>query len=175
MGQVSDTISGAARVSRAYAERLLVGINAQDAHRKPLAQPGLRIDTNHPTFVYGHLALYPAKALTLLGRDPGDVLPPPGWEELFKAGAPCRDDADSNLYPGFADVTTMFFRATDAAMSAVSKVDDAILAKPNPNEQFRDRFPTVGVLTNFYLNNHVMMHLGQVSAWRRCMGLPAAM
>ena len=35
-------------------------------------------------------------------------------------------------------------------------------------------FPTVGAAINFYLTGHVMMHAGQISAWRRCMGMPAA-
>ena len=35
-------------------------------------------------------------------------------------------------------------------------------------------FPLLGGRVLFMCNNHLMMHLGQISAWRRCMGLPAA-
>jgi hypothetical protein len=31
--------------------------------------------------------------------------------------------------------------------------------------------PTVGAAVNFMLGGHLQMHLGQVSAWRRAMGL----
>jgi hypothetical protein len=35
-------------------------------------------------------------------------------------------------------------------------------------------WPCIGAAFNFLLSGHVMVHMGQVSAWRRCMGLPAA-
>jgi hypothetical protein len=38
----------------------------------------------------------------------------------------------------------------------------------------RDLFPTIGAAINFYLIGHVQVHLGQISAWRRGMGLPPA-
>jgi hypothetical protein len=31
--------------------------------------------------------------------------------------------------------------------------------------------PTIGAVANFLLSAHHMMHLGQVSAWRRAVGL----
>jgi len=37
-----------------------------------------------------------------------------------------------------------------------------------------DLFPTLGSLQSFYCGGHIMMHLGQVSAWRRMMDLGAA-
>jgi hypothetical protein len=40
-----------------------------------------------------------------------------------------------------------------------------------PDESRRERFPTVGAATNFLLNDHLMFHAGQVSAWRRAVGL----
>jgi hypothetical protein len=38
----------------------------------------------------------------------------------------------------------------------------------------REMFPTLGAVVAFYLGGHVMNHLGQLSAWRRCLGLPPA-
>ena len=38
----------------------------------------------------------------------------------------------------------------------------------------RELFPTLGAVVAFYLAGHVMNHLGQLSAWRRCIGLPPA-
>jgi hypothetical protein len=35
-------------------------------------------------------------------------------------------------------------------------------------------FPTIGGAVNFLLVGHVQMHLGQVSTWRRVMGLGSA-
>jgi hypothetical protein len=41
--------------------------------------------------------------------------------------------------------------------------------------RIKEIFPFVGLAINFMLNNHNMMHVGQVSAWRRAMGLPSVM
>jgi hypothetical protein len=35
-------------------------------------------------------------------------------------------------------------------------------------------FPTVGAMLAFYMDGHVLMHMGQVSAWRRMQGMPPA-
>jgi hypothetical protein len=35
-------------------------------------------------------------------------------------------------------------------------------------------FPTLGSVQTFYCGGHMMMHLGQMSAWRRMEGLGSA-
>ena len=52
--------------------------------------------------------------------------------------------------------------------------DDAF-QQPNPMPApMSDRFPTLGSLHTFYSGGHLMMHLGQISAWRRMIGLSPA-
>lgn len=178
MTAFSECLASAGRFSRGYAKILLAGIEPAQFGRKPRFEgpAGMKVvDTNHPAFVFGHLSLYPARLFTLLEADSKGVEAPAAWMELFKAGAVCRDDADGTIYPAMEAITARFFSAHEATIEHVRSVPDEVLARANPNEQARDRFPTVGVLVNFYLNGHVMMHLGQVSAWRRCVGLPSAM
>ncbi len=62
---------------------------------------------------------------------------------------------------------------TGTPAGAVERCSDADLARAN-TAMAPDRFPTLGALANFLMNNHVMMHIGQVSTWRRAMGLPSA-
>jgi hypothetical protein len=38
----------------------------------------------------------------------------------------------------------------------------------------RELFPTIGSVQAFYCGGHMMMHLGQMSAWRRMEGLGTA-
>jgi hypothetical protein len=49
-----------------------------------------------------------------------------------------------------------------------------MLLAQHPDEKARVNWPCIGAAFNFLLSGHVMVHMGQVSAWRRCMGLPAA-
>ena len=44
----------------------------------------------------------------------------------------------------------------------------------NPNERMRAKFPTNGAMLAFYVGGHFMLHMGQLSAWRRAVGLGPA-
>jgi len=178
MGQYLSFMIDSSRRGRGLADKLAVGIKPDQAARKPhfeTAGTAQVIDTNHATFCYGHLALYPSRMMKVAGLDAAPVSCPPEWENLFKAGAPCLDDKDGTIYPAFDTVRAAFTKNMDAAYDILSKVDDKILLAPTPDERYREYFATTGVALNFLLNNHLMMHLGQVSAWRRCFGLPSAM
>ncbi len=173
MGQYAQLITAAGKVSRVYAERLLVGITAQQFARKP-AVGGKTIDANHPAWVFGHLATYPAKVAGTVGLDGSKLAPPANFDELFKDGTPCQDDATGSIYPAMAVITGAFFQAHDGLFEVLGGIDDAKLIQPTPDEKARLRFPLVGGRLLFMCNNHIMMHLGQISTWRRCLGLPPA-
>ena len=178
MGQYLNMMIDSSKRGRGYAEKLMVGIKPDQAARKPHFETGgamQTIDTNHPTFCFGHLALYPARMLGLVGADPALAPVPAEWDALFRAGVPCLDDPSGTIYPKFEVVTAAFIKNMDAAYTALASVDDQLLGTPTANERYREYFPTTGLALNFLLNNHVMMHSGQVSVWRRCFGLPSAM
>lgn len=157
------------------AERLLVGISPSQFAR--FARPGgVEVQSNHPAWIMGHLALYPQRVLLALGLPLGDSAMPSGYEPLFKNGSECRDDAAGSLYPPMAELSAAFFRSYKAAIAAVASAADEAFAKPNPAEgRLRELFPTIGAAVAFYLSGHAQLHLGQLSAWRRAMGLGAAM
>ncbi|MGD9693130.1 MAG: DinB family protein [Phycisphaerales bacterium] len=167
MGNISAAILPAARLTRTYAETLLKGINPADFARLPKG-----INTNHPAWVYGHLAVYPDMLLEMLGRK--DLTKPnPKFKELFENGKPCLDDPNASIYPAMEVITSTYFERTDAAINALAEADDAALNAPVTDNW--KSFATVGSRFDFLLGGHSMMHLGQISAWRRIMGLPAAM
>lgn len=178
MGEHINNLVSAMTTGLGFADLLTAGIRPDQAARKPHFETprGLTVvDTNHPVFVYGHLALYPAKAAAMLGLVTAGLGTPPGWEEVFRAGVACQDDPTGTIYPAWDEVLTGYKARTAALMVAMAQVDDAVLLRPTPDERARTRFPLIGGAVTFYLTSHVMMHLGQVSAWRRCFGLPSAM
>lgn len=170
MSTLFKTLGASAKMGRMYAERLLKDVPPGQFARKPVVG-GQTIDCNHPAFVFGHLALYPQRVLTLLGEDPAPAAVPAAYTELFKAGAACTDDPTGTVYPAMKELTEAYFRTLDAALGALDRADDALADKPMPEGSF---FPVVGVAVAFYTNGHVMSHLGQISTWRRCVGLGAA-
>ncbi len=173
MGTFADSIVAASRRARTYAERVLKDIRPDQFARKP-TPGGVTVDCNHPAFVYGHLSLYPARIAGILGKDAAAVAVPAGYEELFKNGTPCHDDPNGTIYPPMAEIVQNFFRAYDGILAIAATIPDEAFGRENPDARYREYFPTVGQAAVFLLNNHNMMHLGQVSTWRRCMGLGAA-
>lgn len=174
MGAFSDTLCDLTKFSCGYADLLLKGIDPKIAARKPRFGATI-VDTNHPIFVFGHLAIYPARVFAVTGADSKSVDVPTTWTDLFKAGVACQDDPEGTIYPSLEAVASQFMKGYKAVAEHLRSVPDSVLATPNPNEQQRGRFPTIGTILSFYTLGHVMMHLGQVSAWRRCYGLPSAM
>ena len=173
MGQIAQILVAPAKICRAFGERLLAGVKPDQFARKA-GVGGRVIDANHPAWVYGHLATYPTKIAAMAGLDGSKFSAPPGFEELFKDGTECKDDPAGTVYPSMEAITTAFFRTHDALLEALPSVDDARLTAPTPDEKARLRFPLVGARVLFMCNNHLMMHFGQISTWRRAMGLAPA-
>lgn len=176
MGVLGDLIARVSAPTNRMAELLLKDITPAQFARKPVGAGGKAIDTNHPAFVYGHLATYPARMLEVCGLDQKLAPVPAGFDDLFAAGKECRDDPEGRIYPPMGAITSAMLTGYRTAVAEVAKLPDERLSVPNPREgRMREMFPTLEGMLVFYVASHPMMHLGQVSAWRRCMGLGSAM
>lgn len=174
MGRVGSIIAAGAKLSQTYAERLLTDVTQENYAR--FARPGgVVVQSNHPAFVLGHLSLYPVRTMQYLKLPQGRTAFPASYEPLFKFGAECQDDPAGKVYPPLVAMKTFFFESYRAAIAAIESAADEAFDAPNPAEgRLRDLFPTIGMALNFYLIGHTQVHLGQISAWRRAVGLPPA-
>jgi hypothetical protein len=182
MGNIGKYLEVAATRMFNLGEALLKDITPADFSRQPVASAGSLgagasglIKTNHPAFVYGHLSLYPARMMEFMGLNPGAIAPDQKYQDLFAHGKECFHDPEGSTYPSMDEIVAKFKASHKAVLEALPGVDDAVFARETPHEGMRARFPTVGSAVTFLLCSHTMMHLGQVSAWRRCMGLGSVM
>ena len=126
---------------------------------------------NHPAFCLGHLSVYPNYVLNMIGR--ADlVVEKPGWKELFEAPTPCVEQ--DGRYPSKSEIMAHFLERHEKVAAALSAVNGDVLTQANEGH-FKGRIKTVGGVVTFMLTSHPMLHLGQVSAWRRAMGMAAVM
>jgi hypothetical protein len=169
------SIKAGAEVALFYADALLKTIPAEQFSVMPTtaAADGPGRDINSPAFNLGHLAIYPdLRVLPLIGRE-DLVRPLPFSADLFKAGAPCVNTPGA--YPSKDVIVNTFLSRYRAAIDAVAQASGEQLAKENPMEgRMKEMFPTVGGAVNFLLVGHTQSHLGQISVWRRVMGLGSA-
>jgi len=170
---LSNLLPGA-RMAIAYAEKLLVGIPEELAAQRPVVN-GTRIDTNHPVFIFGHLSLYPALLAELTGLPKDGVEVPEQSPGLFQIGSPCHDDPKGEIYPRLSEVSGRFLGGTRAILERLPSLDIQALNKELESPSRRERFGTVGAFALYILLAHPQVHLGQLSVWRRCMGLSAAL
>jgi hypothetical protein len=169
---LGNVIADSMALSVGYAERLLKDVTPAMFARFA-APAGKVIESNHPAFVYGHLSLYGPRIFAQLGKS-GPIVSA-GFETVFSKDAKCVDDPTGAIYPAMDRVTAAFFDGYKAAADLLRATPDEAFQQPNPMEgRMSELFPTLGSLHTFYSGGHLMMHLGQISAWRRMMGLGAA-
>jgi hypothetical protein len=169
---LGNVIADSLQQSLRYGERLLKDGPADRAAR--FAAPGgVVVESNHPAFIYGHLSLYAPKILRLIGHPAPPV--PDGFELAFSKDAACVDDVDGDLYPSLDDIVAFFLEGHRMTIGALRSTPDAVFDQPNPAEgRMQELFPTIGSVQAFYCGGHMMMHLGQMSGWRRMEGLGPA-
>ncbi len=173
MPTIGPMIAASARLGLGYAERLLKDVSPDQF--SGFAHVGETvIHSNHPAFIYGHLSIYAPRIVQQLGGDTSGLAPSAKFEELFSKDAQCVDDPDRSIYPAMDVIVSALFNGYNAAVTALENAPDEIFAQSNPNEAMRGKFPTIGAMHGFYVGGHFMLHMGQMSAWRRAVGLGAA-
>ena len=171
---LGNVIADSLELGLGYAERLLADVKPDRFGR--LASTGRSpIQSNHAAFICGHLSLYAPEIVKHLGGDLSNLQTPNGFEAVFSKDATCQDDPEGKIYPPQEQVTQFFFDGYRAAAAELRQAPDQVLQEPNPSSgAMAQRFPTVGSLVAFYASGHLMLHLGQLSAWRRMIGLRPA-
>lgn len=122
---------------------------------------------NHPAWVVGHLTY----TCQLLGGVIG--IPewlPDDWAKRFGPGS--APVADVNLYETKDAALEILCDARERIAQAINQLSDSHLDEPFPDESYLDIFPTVRHALTQVLVGHTANHIGQVSVWRKAMGLP---
>lgn len=147
-------------MNRLWAERLLVGIADEKLTHQPFA------GANHPVWIIGHLCdTYDLIADWL--RVP--KVCPSGWHDLFSNQS--TPSVDGRVYPAIDTLGQVYQEGHRLMADAFRGASDEVLAAPLPRERMRGTFPTVEDGVVFEMTDHESFHLGQLSAWRRAMGL----
>lgn len=136
---------------------------ADVAASEMVAQPNGMM--NHPAWVVGHL--------THICQLSGGVIGTPEWlpDDWAKRYGTGTGHA-VGLYEIKNDALAIFGDAQTRIIQAVERTDDSDLDEPFPDEAYRDVFPTIRHALTQVLVGHAANHVGQVSVWRKAMGLP---
>lgn len=129
---------------------------------------------NHPAFTIGHLVSGSAMVAEELG---GEFEMPDNWADLFirkGPGDPRKPDPDKGKYPSKQLLINELEHQHNKVKHLSTKVDENKLSE-NIKWRFSNYMPTLLDLITFMCTTHESMHLGQLGAWRRAMGLDSAL
>lgn len=143
-----------------FLKMLLEGIDEDKMTHQP--SPGM----NHPIWIVGHLAMTMEFMAGMVGSD---YKGPEGWEALF--GYKSEPVDDPGKYPTIKEAIAELDRAVAVLEPALASATDEALSAQMPDEGFREMMPTVGDGVTFILTGHLAVHTGQLSAWRRAIGM----
>jgi hypothetical protein len=126
-------------------------------------QPHPRMNT--PAWVIGHLCVVADYAARMLGQP---MTCPKDWHQSYGMGS---DPAKPAVTPTKAELLACLEAQHARVDEVVSRATEEQLAAPHSVEVLQKAFPTVGDVLLNVMTAHPMLHLGQLSAWRRIMGL----
>lgn len=161
MNPIASAIAITWKRNGGYAQRLVGDLGAGQW----LAQPVPGVLMNHPAWVLSHLNVYAPIVSAMLRRkrfeDPID----------HRHGQKSRVSPDVAQYLPDLMLLEEFVRLHDEALLALEGADDPVFGEANPLERWRSVHPTIGDMLVTLMVKHESGHLGQLSAWRRAMGL----
>jgi len=88
-----------------------------------------------------------------------------------------RGDAEGGVGTGYPSKAALMAALADGQrrlVAVLAGMTDEELNSPLPDEEYRKTLPTIGVALMHILIGHTSLHAGQLSAWRRAMGLGTA-
>lgn len=121
---------------------------------------------NHPAWTIGHLVLS-AQLIAAEMHVPNWL--PITWAHRFGTGS--VPIADVTYYPTKSLLLDALTDAQRRVLNRIAELGDAGMKQPLPGESMRTRFPTVGDAVLHNLTVHTALHVGQLIAWRRIVGL----
>lgn len=154
-----------------YAQRLVADLTPQQMVAQPAGLPAGARTVNHAAWVLGHLAAVNYLYAGILGDT--SALPPiqGDWNALFLGKSAPQPDAA--LYPDKDFLFKVMSQGSDLRAAAARAKPDAFWTQAPEDERRKARFGTNAAFLVHMLVNHDAIHLGQLSAWRRTLGLPS--
>lgn len=148
-----------------YAQQLVADIPVNQFTHQPLP------NINPPAWILGHLTVSSDFTLQLLGQPKGC---PDHWYKLFGPGT---SNHPEEAFPRKDELWSGYFAAHQRVITAARNASADRLSAPNPLkiEFLSSNLPTIGDQVAHLMSIHEAMHLGQLSAWRRMMGMPGVM
>jgi hypothetical protein len=148
-----------------WAQRLTADLTEAQMTLQP---PGERpAPVNHPAWIFSHLNVYLPVMVSILK---GETFDDPKFHPF---GMQSKPELDATIYASKAELLAAWKQGHEEIASLLASGSDALLQQPVQLPRWKEIMPTAGIVVPYLLLVHENQHLGQLSAWRRVLGLPA--
>lgn len=147
-----------------YAAKLVADLSDEQMVDQPVGSAAI---ANHPAWVLSHLNIYLPIMVALIE---GKTFADPKTHEF---GMQSRPELDRQRYAGKQTLLDEFLTAHEQVITSLRREGAAALERETTLERWKPIMPQVGMVLPYLMLVHENTHLGQLSAWRRIIGLPA--
>jgi hypothetical protein len=154
-----------------YAQKLVADLTEEQMVAQPVPGPqsgaASNAPCNHPAWVFSHLNVYlPIIQSIIKGKTFDDPK-----EHPF--GMLSKPESDRSIYEPKQELVDAFVIGHVIVIELLEKSDESVLGNPVRLPRWQPVMPFAGMALNYLMLNHENGHLGQVSAWRRILGMPS--
>jgi len=148
-----------------YGTRLVADLSDAQMIQQPLSN--LPAPANHPAWVLSHLNVYlPIMECLIRGQTFSD---PKG----HRFGMTSEPESEASIYAPRKVLVDEFVMGHQRVIDLLEASDESVLARPVTLERWKPTMPVNGIVLPYLMLNHENGHLGQLSTWRRVLGLPS--
>jgi uncharacterized damage-inducible protein DinB len=147
-----------------YGQRLVADLDDAQMIAQPQWISGPPM--NHPAWVLSHLNVY-LPIIAAVIRDEAFVDP-----KDHEFGMHSRPQMDRATYASREELVGSFAAGHTTVSQLLESADDSVFAQAIRLPRWQGVFANAGALLPYLMLNHENGHLGQISAWRRALGLP---
>ena len=146
-----------------YNERLLSDLKQDQMAIQP---PGDREQpVNHPAWAMSHMNIY---LPVIQGVIKGELFEDP---KDHKFGMNSQPETDGSLYPTRDEILSEWNAGHEKVCELLGNCDVSVFEQPVKLPRWAAIMATAGICLPYLMLNHENMHLGQISTWRRALGL----
>lgn len=164
MSAIIDGLVNGFDKNKSYGERLLSDLSNEQMTMQPAGDREL--PTNHPAWTFSHMNIYLPVIQAVIKGEP--------FEDTkgHRFGQESQPQSDPSLYATRDEILQEWVNGHEQVCELLSNSTDAVFEQPIELERWREIMPNAGILLPYLMLNHENQHLGQISTWRRVMGLP---
>lgn len=165
MSAVIDGLISGFRRNQEYGERLVRDLTDEHMTLQPSGEREMAV--NHPAWAFCHMNIYLPVIQSVIKAEQFED------PKNHRFGMNSKPETEFARYGTRQQIMSEWMGGHEAVCALLESSEDVVFEQPVRLERWSGVMPNAGICLPYLMLNHENMHLGQISAWRRVLGLPS--